>query len=240
MPLTAAIQHRLGVAGINNAMPGWQIIENGRLLPPLPGTGSLFGDPVPQALRKLMKSYYDYGRVHWTWAQSAGNAAANGGLVRGVINAVACGSFNLNFRWLAENGLGITGITNGRDTSQFLTVPGGVCIDSKWVGNVRTATQGFADLKCFKFYGHYWVVHGGINYDVCYNNTFSTTAEIICTKLLQPEPNLAGKGGLAVNELFRLEKPLPAGDYLVKVQHQGPNGWPSWQIVPKVQVLALR
>ena len=240
MPLSVAIQGQLGVAGITNLMPGWQIIENARLLPPLPGSGALFGDPVPQALRKLMKSYYDYGRLHWTWAQNAGAAAANGGLVKGAINAVACGSFNHNFKWLAENGLGITGITAGQDTSQFLTVPGGVCIDSKWVGNVRTSTKVFADMKCFKFSGHYWVVHGGINYDVCYNNTFISTTEIIWTKLLPAEPDLVGKGGLTANKLFKLEKPIPAGDYLVMVQQNGANGWPTWQIVPKAQVLALR
>lgn len=155
MALAAAIQTRLGREGVTNAMPGWQIIQNAKLLPPLPGSGALFGDPVSQALRKLMRSYYDYGRLHWTWAQSAGRAAVDGGLVKGAINSVACASFNHNFKWLAENGLGITGMTNGQDYSQFLTMPGGVCIDSKWAGNVRTATQGFDQLKCFKFYQHY-------------------------------------------------------------------------------------
>jgi hypothetical protein len=140
-------------------------LEDARLLPPTPGSGALFGDAVPQALRKVMKSFYDYGRANWTWAQNAGPAAANGGLVKGAINAVACGSFNHNFKWLAENGLGINGITSRQYTGQFLTMPGGMGIDSKWVGNVRTSTEGFPQLKCFKFSGHYWVVHGGINYN---------------------------------------------------------------------------
>ena len=81
MPLSAGIQARLAAAGVNNTLPAWRILENARLLPPLPASGVPFGDPVSQALRKLMRSYYDYGRQHWTWAQSAGAAAANGGLV---------------------------------------------------------------------------------------------------------------------------------------------------------------
>ena len=240
MALRAAIQALLNAAGVSNVMPGWSIIENAKLLPPLPGAAALFGDPVVQALRKLMQSYYDYGRQHWTWAPQSGGAAASGGLVKGATNAVACGAFNLNFKWLAENGLGITGITNGQDHSNFLTMPGGVCIDSKWVGNVRNATQGFDQLKCFKFSGHYWVVHGGTNYDVCFNNTFAATAQIMWTKLLAADPSLARKSGLGAQEIYRLEKPLPYGDHLVKVQQLGTNGWPQWQIVSKAQVAALR
>jgi hypothetical protein len=240
MPLSAGIQARLTAAGVNNGMPGWRIIENARLLPPRPGSGALFGDLVAQALRKLMKSFYDYGRLHWTWTQSAGVAAANGGLVRGMISAVACGSFNLNFKWLAENGLGITGITNGQENSQFLTLPGRMGIDSRWVGNVRTDRQGFPELKSFKFQRHNWVVHGGTNYDVCFNQTFATHTEIIWTKLLRPDPQLLARSRLGVQDLYRLEKPLPAGDHLVNIQTQGPNGWPSWQIVRKEQVEALR
>jgi hypothetical protein len=240
MPLSAAIQNLLGAAGVNNAMPAWAIIEAAHLLPPLPGALAVFGDPVPSALRKLMKAYYDYGRVHWTWAQNAGGAAANGGLVKGLINAVACGSFNYNFKWLAENGLGIAGIGTGQEPAQFLTMPNSVCIDSKWVGNVRTATDGFPQLKCFKFSGHYWVTHGGVNYDVCYNNTFGSTADIIWSKLLPADPALIGRGGLAANQLYRLQKPLPGGDYLFMVQQNGANGWPSWQITTKANIQALR
>ena len=240
MAPNAAIQARLTAAGVNNGMPGWRIIENARFLPPLPGSGATVGDSASQALRKLMKSYYEYGRLNWTWAPQSGGAAASGGLVKGATSAVACGAFNLNFKWLAENGLGVTGITNGQDTSNFLTMPGGVCIDSKWVGNVRNPTQGFDQLKCFKFSGHYWVVHGGMNYDVCFNNTFGTTAEIMWTKLKAPDQSLVGKGGIDPQGIFELEKPLPFGDHLVKVQQAGTNGWPMWQIVPRAQVAALR
>jgi hypothetical protein len=239
MALSAAIQARLHNVGVNNAMPAWIIIDNARLLPPLPGAAAVFGDPVPQALRKLMKAFYDYGRIHWTWAQNSGPAAAFGGLVMGRTTAVACGSFNYNFKWLAENGLGIAGMGTNQDPAQFLTIPGAACIDSKWLGNVRTSTQGFDQLKCFKFSGHYWVTHGGVNYDVCYNNTFATTAEIIWTKLLAAAPNLVGKGGLGADQLFRLEKPLPAGDHLFMVQQNGANGWPSWQIATSAQIKAL-
>ncbi len=240
MVLSPAIQAQLAAANVTPAMPGWTIIQNAHFLPPLPGTAALFGDPVPQALRKLMKAYYDYGRINWTWAQNAPAAAANGGLVRGLINAVACGSFNYNFKWLAEHGLGIAGMGHGQEPAQFLTMPGGVCIDSKWVGNVRTTTEGFSQLKCFKFSGHYWVTHGGVNYDVCYNNTFGVTNEIIWSKLLPAEAKLVGKGGLAANQLYRLEKPIPAGDHLFMVQQNGANGWPSWQFATKAQIKALK
>jgi hypothetical protein len=234
------VQQKLLAAGVTNSMPAWQIVDSARLLPPIPTSQATFGDSTQQALRKLMKSFYDYGRLHWTWAQNAGSAAANGGLVKGLINAVACGSFNQNFKWLAENALGVTGITNGQYTGAFLTMPGGVCIDSKWVGNVCTNTKTYSTLRCFKFTGLYWVVHGGVNYDVCYNNTFGTTTEIVWTNLLPPDPALRNKGGLSLNQMFKLEKPLPEGDYLVTLQQQGPNGWPSWQIVPKTQIMALR
>jgi hypothetical protein len=240
MSIPEAIQSRLSAAGVTNTMPGWRIIENARLLPPLPGSGDLFGDSVQHALQELMRSFYDYGRLHWTWTQSAGVAAADGGLVRGVINAVACGSFNRNFKWLAETGLGITGITSGSENSQFLTMPGSVGIDSRWVGNVRTSTQVFSDLKCFKFSGHYWVIHGGVHYDVCYNRTFANANEIIWTKLLRPDRQLLGKGGLREGDFYKLEKPVPKGDYLVKLPMQGPSGWPSWQIVTRAQVDGLR
>jgi len=83
-------------------------------------------------------------------------------------------------------------------------------------------------------------VHGGTNYDVCYNNTFTSTTEIIWSKLENPEPGLVGKGGLTMHDMYKLEKPLPAGDYLVKLQTQGPNGWPSWQIVTRAHIKALR
>ena len=119
-------------------------------------------------------------------------------------------------------------------------MPGSVCIDSKWVGNVRTSTKAFGSLRCFKFSGHYWVMHGGVNYDVCYDNTFHSISEIIWTRLLQPDQSLVGKGGLGANQIYRLEKPLPEGDHLVMLQQNGPNGWPSWQIVPKAQIKSLK
>ena len=71
MVLSPAIQAQLAVANVTPVMPGWTIIQNAHFLPPLPCTAALFGDPVPQALRKFMKAYYDYGRIHWTWAQAA-------------------------------------------------------------------------------------------------------------------------------------------------------------------------
>lgn len=58
---------------------------------------------------------------------------------------------------------------------------------------------------------------------------------------LQARLRAAGiQNGLGAGDLYMLEKPLPAGDCLVKIQQQGPNGWPSWQIVPRAQVASLR
>jgi hypothetical protein len=239
MAINAAIQNRMATAGLNHTMPAWTIVDNAKLLPPTPGSTALFGDPVGQALRKLMKSFYEFGRGHWTWTQNAGGAAANGGLVKSLISGVACGSFNHNFKWLAENALAITGITTGQETAQFLTMPESVGIDSKWVGNVRTATKIFTNLKCFKFSGHYWVMHGGVNYDVCYNNTFTTTSQIIWTKLRPAGQDVLKSGALQAHQVYKLEKPLPEGDHLVMVQQNGANGWPTWQIVPKAQLLKL-
>src|SRR5690606_11524406 len=114
MAISVALANKMTAAGVGTGTPGWTIVQNANLLPPIPGSTALFGDTDAQALRKLMNSYFLYGRISWTWAQSAGAAAGNGGLVKGAIHAVACGSFNHNFKWLAENGLGINGIGTGQ------------------------------------------------------------------------------------------------------------------------------
>lgn len=237
MPFPEAVKQRLRKAGITEGKPGWTIVANAWLLPPTPGS---FGDSILVALQKLMRSFFEYGRQHWTWSQSSPRAAADGGLVKGDANIAACASFNLNFKWLAENCLDIKGITPSQHNVQFLTKPGRLCIDSKWVGNVRTNRRTFADLRCFKFREHHWVTYGGTHFDVCYNHTFYTTAEIIWTKLLEPDPRLVGKGGLRKDQIYRLETPHDEGDHLVMIQQQGPNGWPSWQIVTRDQVANLK
>lgn len=226
-----ALLQRMDDAGLKNGTPGFQIVKAARLLPPTPNTDDVIGDPPAAALRKLMKSYYAYGRARWTWAQSSPSSTSNGGLVKGAATACACGAFNWNFKWLAEKALGIQGMGVGEDKSQFITVPGGVCIDTKWKGNVSTAKQGVGQLKCFKFQGHYWATHGGVNYDVCFNNTFGSTAEIIWTKLLDPDPKLLAKTHRVKGELYKLAKSIPAGDHLVMTKKNGANAWPEWQIV---------
>jgi hypothetical protein len=95
-------------------------------------------------------------------------------------------------------------------------------------------------MKCYKFSGHYWVCHGGINYDVCYNNNFTNVAVIIWTKLLPTtNPKLTGLAGLGAQQISKLEKPLPLGDHLIQIQVMGPNGWPSYQIVTEQELLKL-
>jgi hypothetical protein len=234
----APLRAQMNSVGLTNATPGWQIVAKAKLLPPTPRSGKLIGDADSAALRKLMKSYYEFGRQHWTWAQSSPGSAANGGLVKGSTSTVACGGFNWNFKWLAENALGIAGVGTGQDTAEFITVPGGVCIDHKWQGNVRTTKQDFGQFKCFKFHGHYWVTHGGANYDVCFNNIFGGIGEIIWTKL-DDDPTLARKSGLPTGSVFKLEKKLPHGDHQVMLQKNGPNGWPSWKIATEKEVAAL-
>jgi len=240
MALSAALTNKMTAAGVGMGTPGWTIVQNANFLPPIPGSAALIGDTDSQALRKLMNSYYTYGRASWTWAQSATAAAANGGLVKGLIAAVACGSFNQNFKWLAENGLGINGMGNGQETSNFITYPNKICIDSKWIGNVRTSKDSFQTMQCFKFTGHYWVTHGGINYDVCYNNTFTNVDEIVWTKLTQEsDVTLTNKANVMPNQLFKLDKPMPNGTHLIMIQQAGNNGWPNWQLVTRESLMAL-
>ncbi|MEZ5356216.1 MAG: hypothetical protein R2762_26575 [Bryobacteraceae bacterium] len=237
--MNALLQAALVQAGINNTMPGWRIVESARLLPPLPNSGAVCGDQPGEALKKLMKAFYDYGRLHWTWSQSSPGAVANGGLVKGLATNCACASFNLNLKFLAEL-CGVNGIQQATLTQQFLTVPGGVCIDSKWKGNVRTATQGFDLFQSFKFAQHYWLTLNAMNYDVCYNSTFLNQEQIIWTRLLAPEDRVLRQAGVPVNQLYRLTKPLPSAEYLIQVQLSGPNGWPAWQLVSKDELSRLR
>lgn len=217
-------------------MPGWIIVDNAKLLPALPGAEAVFGDSVPTALKKLMKSFFDYGRKNFTWTYNASGSAGNGGLMKGAAKAAACGTFNYNFKWLAEKALGITGFSDGKYTGQFITDPGSVCIDSKWVGNVCTKTGGYSDTKSFKFSGHWWVMHGGVNYDVCYNRTFGSVNDIIWTKLLPASPEVLKKTGRIAAEVLKLDKPLPAGNHLVMVKLQGYGQFPNWQIFPEDKI----
>jgi hypothetical protein len=235
----AALQAQLATAGLAKSSPGYQIVVKAKFLPPTPNSNKLIGDADGAALKKLLKAYYDYGRQHWTWTQTSSGSAKDGGLVKGATSGVACGSFNANFRWLAENALGITGMSNGQEPAQFLTMPGGVPIDGKWKGNVCTGKQGFDQLRCFKFQGHYWVKHAGTNYDVCFNNTFGSAGEIIWTKLDTPDAALLKKSGLPAGSLYRLEKKLPAGDHLYMLSKNGSHGWPAWQIASADEVAKL-
>lgn len=236
MSLPLAIKQRLLDLNLTEAMPAWKIMTNARFLPATPGSPKLYGDSVEQALKKLMKSFFEYGRQHWRWSQSSGAAASDGGLVKGLVHSAACATFNQNFKWLAEKCLGIDNITSDSVQGNFLTMPGQDCIDAQWIGNVRTTRRPFLDLKCFKFNQHYWVKHGGINYDVCYNHTFVDSREIIWTKLVHADQVLVKKSGLRADQVYKLEKPLPEGDHLVMIQQNGPQGWPNWMIVDKSQV----
>jgi hypothetical protein len=239
MAIQPALQAGLNNHGINNGMPGWAIVSNAMLLPAHPNTGALTGDTPAAALGKLMKAFYDYGRLHWTWSQASPGTVANGGLVKGLATNCACASFNGNLKYLAE-ACGIQGIQQETLTQQFLTVPGGECIDSKWKGNVRSATHGFDLFKCFKFAQHYWLSLGAQHFDVCYNKTFANQEQIIWSRLLPAEDRVLRQTGVPANQIYKLSKPLPSADYLIIVQQQGANGWPSWQLVSTNDLKKIR
>jgi hypothetical protein len=227
----APLDQSMTTAGLQKGMPGWEIVKAAKLLPPTPHDTKVFGDSEDAALKKLMAMFYKWGRGHWTWTPSASGGAANGGMMKGGANNAACGTFNSNFKWLADKALGIKGMGQGQFTTHFLTMPGAVCLDTKWKGNVSTPKKGVGELKCFKFSGHWWVTHGGTNFDVCYNNTFGSPSEIIWTKLTAAPGPLLAKTGLDSGALFKLDKALPYGNYLMVVKKNGVNGWPEWQIV---------
>ncbi|MEZ5081935.1 MAG: hypothetical protein R2750_00520 [Bacteroidales bacterium] len=79
-----------------------------------------------------------------------------------------------------------------------------------------------------------------MNYDVCYNNTFTSTDEIIWAKLLQVDPAVIKHTKLNNKQVYKLSKPLPFGDYLVMVQQNGPNAWPTWKIVSQKDLKKAR
>ena len=244
MPFPAALQNALIANGIPNGSPGWIIAQNARLLPGIPGRGPMgqtpvIGDTPAVAMSKLMKSFYDYGRLHFTWSQSSSAVAGTGGLLTGAATSAACAAFNGNLKRLAE-ACGITGIRLESFMEQFITVPGGQSIDSKWVGNVRTDREGFGQFRSYKFREHYWLSLGGMHYDVCYNNTFHTTEQIVFSRLDQAEPQLLRETGMEANKIYKLRKPLPQYDYLVMVQQVGPGNWPSWQLVSKANLKAIK
>ena len=221
---------RMHHLGMTKSSPGWQIVVAAKLLPPTPKQDRPVGDNDTAALKKLMKSFYEYGRKNWSWVPSSPGSAANGGLVLGKTKAVACASFNGNFRWLAENALDIAGITLGEHKGGFLTVPGAACIDHKWAGNVRTDAQDFKQFKCFKFTSHYWAVHKGVGYDVCFNKIMQ--GKSMWMTLLAPEGQVTASTGLSEGALYKLGKAQRWGDYLLMVEKNGVNGWPEYQICP--------
>jgi hypothetical protein len=211
MAIPATLQAQLTANGINAGMPGWTIADNAQLLPPTPGSASPIGDTPAAGLTKLMTAFYNYGRIHFTWTQASTPMAAAPGLLTGGATSCACATFNANLRFLAERACGIAGITNQALNAQFLTIPGGVCIDSKWNGNVRTAAQGFDQLKSFKFATHYWLELAGRQYDVCYNNSF--VGDVAWTRLVPADAAALQDAGVPANQLYKLAKPLPSAEY---------------------------
>ena len=189
-----------------------------------------------------MKAFYDYGRMHWRWTTSSPAAAGQGGLVLGRAANCACATYNDNLKFLAERIGGVAGIARADLNEHFITVPGGVCIDSSWTGNVRTTTLGYTQFKCFKFATHYWLTLAGANYDACFNNVFADRENIIFTRLQLVPPPISARFGLNQSTIRQLAKPLPYAKYIVEVQAGGlnPNGWPGWQVVSEAELAVLR
>lgn len=234
--ISTALKTHLEKIKITSGMPGYKILEAAALLPPTPGATKLYGDSDSAALLKVMKSFYTYGRSHFSWTTSSSSAGADGGMMKGGTTSGACGAFNANFRWLAEHALQIMGWSNGQYIGQFMTQPSSVCIDAKWVGNVCQTKDGYATTKSYKFKDHYWQVHGGTNYDVCFNHTFGSASNIIWSTLSAAPKTVLDKSGWMAADLYKLDKPVPAGSYLLKVKDNAYGSWPNWQIFQEAQI----
>jgi hypothetical protein len=233
-PQFSELSQRMQDAGVKQGSAGWKIVFDAKLMPPSGGRG-VVGDKDAAALFKLMKSFYKYGRAHWTWTQSSGGAAANGGLAKGTATTAACGTFNGNLMWLAEHALGIEGIKYGKCPDQFITIAGDG-IDSKWDGNVECDRR---LLPMYKFHGHYWVKHGGNNFDACFNRTFGSSDDIISTKLSRVDKELLDETGLAYDELYKLDAPIKGKTHLKLRDRDGAHGWPVWELLTKDEVVEL-
>jgi hypothetical protein len=199
----------------------------------LPGSAGLFMETPTQALTKLMNAFYGYGRLHFRWEQSGSPMAAAPGLLKGAATGCACSTFARNLRWLAVTICDIHDLEIELPSYEkpFLTTPYSDCIDSHWLGNVRTKGQDFATYKCFKFTSHYWLKHGTEHYDVCFNKVCTNEAEIVATKLVKYEGPAA-----KVDTVFALKPPTTEtihGEvhplkWLV-MAHESVNGsWPTW------------
>lgn len=240
MAIHATLQARLIANGINAGMPGWLIVDAANMADPVPGSALPIGDTAVAGLTKLMHAFYNYGRAHFTWAQNATNAAVAPGMLTGAAHACACATFNANLKWLAETVCAIPGIATPSPSrvGQFLTVPGGVCIDNGWKGNVRTSTQGFDKFKCFKFASHYWLGLGGQQFDVCFDKVF--VGDVAWTALDPADAGALRDAGVPPNQLYKLAKPLPSADYLIMIAMLGPNNWPSWQLTSRADLKKMR
>jgi len=233
MSIPTQIQTNLIAKGITSDTPGWSMVNNARLLPPTPPQaqqGILTSTAGPRIMVQLMKAFYDYGRTHFTWSQSSPSAAGSGGLLKGGARNCACATFNLNLKKLAQ-ACGLENINMERLEKQFITIPGGVCIDSNWPGNVKSDRDDYSKFRAFKFQSHYWLSYMGTQYDVCYNSTFQSRAQIVWTNLLPAAPQVLQRASMPSNKLYRLEKPLPAYNHLIMENQNGPQGWPVWKLV---------
>jgi hypothetical protein len=225
--MTNPIAARMKAGRLPTSSPAWQIVTKAKLTPADQGSGRLFTESDSAALKKLMKSFFDYGRKNWDWISSSSTAGADGGLVLGKTKACACATFNLNFKWLAESVLDIDGIALGQYTKHFVTIPGKHCIDKNWAGNVLSPKGEL--LPCYKFSQHYWVTHSGQGYDVCFNSTFSGTS-FIGLKLGAADGPALQRTGLTNLSLFKLQKPEAGADYVAMVKKADASGWPVWQL----------
>jgi hypothetical protein len=218
--------------GMNAGSPGWTIVESANL-------GAM--DTPAQILTKLMAAFWNFGRSRWRWTTNSPAIAGSGGLVKGQASHCACATFNDNLKFLAERVCGVNGIYRQDLNERFLTVPGGVCIDRNWTGNVRTTSQNYAQMKCFMFSTHYWLELNGRHYDACYNNTFTNREQIIWTRT-QRDQAAERLSGLNAGDVYKLRKPLPSAQYVVQELRggAGPNGWPGWLLVSEEQLRAIR
>jgi hypothetical protein len=122
MATLAAHRNNLQAHNYRIGSPAWIIVNDANLIA---------NDTSAQMLRKLMNSFFEYGRTHWRWTQASPAAAGAPGLLTNAATNCACATFNRNLKLLAEHACGIAGIANAPPINyQFITNPGGVCIVS--------------------------------------------------------------------------------------------------------------
>jgi hypothetical protein len=120
---------------------------------------------MAEQICRNMHWYGQTGNPAWVWdigsnpANNTGEALARGGTVN-----TNCGGFNLSARWIGINVVELDATqfvgSYTQASDYFITGANTIGIDRNWLGNVRTITQDFAQLRAYFFKGHSWCKYG--------------------------------------------------------------------------------